>query len=161
MRSFAHMLIPFLMFYSLIFSGCEKIPFIKKYILPEKKVPKEITYTVPKWQPIGVLSKEMPTVTRVLKRYTGSMSTAMNIIRANRWKYDESFYQTLSFGINVYISGDGELFIDPKGVEVPDEVIIKRKPNPEYYAIKKKSSRGSYTGDIEITSPVTEEDLTE
>lgn len=149
----------FLAFTFLIFSGCTEIPWLKKHLPPEKTIPREIIYTVPKWQPIGVLSEELPTVTRVLKRYTGSMNAAMIIVKSNHWKYDKNFYQTLPFGINIYIAEDGELFIDPKGGESTDEVIIKRKPNPEYYASKKKSSRRSSAEDIEIKSPIIEEDL--
>lgn len=136
----------------LSFLGCAKLPWLDKFTTPEKTVPKEITYTVPKWQPIGVLSKEMPTVTQVLKRYTGSMSAAMTTIKANHWKYDKNFYQTLPFGIYIYISEDGELFINPEGGNAPDTLIIKRKPNPEYHATKQD--------DMKISS-ITEEDLTE
>ena len=93
--------------------------------------------------------------------YTGSMSAANSIIKANYWKYDHNFYQNLPFGTNMYIAEDGELYIDSKGREAPDEVIIKRKPNPEYLAIQMKSSRGSHIQEDEMSSSIEEEDLSE
>jgi hypothetical protein len=63
--------------------------------------------------------------------------------------------------MNIYIAEDGELFISSKGHEAPDEVIIKRKPNPEYLAIKMKSSRGSHTQEDKMSSSIEEEDLSE
>jgi len=141
--------------------GCSKLPWLNFHKTPEKIVPKHITYTVPKWQPIGVLSEELPTVIRVLKKYTGSMSAANSIIKANNWKYDQNFYQNLLFGINIYISEDGELYIDPNDRAAPDDVIIKRKPNPDYYAIKMKSSNGAYSQEDEMENSIVEEDLSE
>ena len=145
----------------LIFSGCVKLSWLRMDNTTKRNVPKEITYTVPKWHSIGVLSEELPTVIRALKMYTGSMSSANSIIKANYWKYDRNFYQNLPFGINIYIAEDGELFIDSKGGEVPDEVIIKRKPNPEYLTIKMNSSRCSHTQEDEMSSSIKEEDLSE
>jgi hypothetical protein len=151
-RIYDFIVISFFLLIPLIFSGCAKLPWLKKEKIPEKIVPKEIIYTVPKWKPVGTLSEEVPTVTRVLKRYTESISAAMTIIRSNYWKYDDNFYQTLPFGISIYMTEDGELLIDPKGGKSPDDVIIKRKPNPEYYAIKQ---------DDEKSSSIIEEDLNE
>ena len=142
-------------------SGCSKLSWLNFRKTPEKIVPKYITYTVPKWQPMGVVSEESPTVIRVLKKYTGSMSAANSIIKANNWKYDQVFYQNLPFGIPIYIAEDGELLIDPKGTEIPDEVIIKRKSNPEYLTIKVKSSRGSHSQEYEMSSSIEEEDLSQ
>ncbi len=155
------LIIVFLVSYILTFSGCVNLSCLRMDKTTKKNVPKEITYTVPKWQPIGVLSEELPTVIRVLKMYTGSMSAANSIIKANYWKYDLDFYQNLPFGINIYIAEDGELFMSSKGREAPDEVIIKRKPNPEYLAIKRKSSRGSHTQEDKMSSSIEEEDLSE
>jgi len=107
---------------------------------------------VPKWKQIGILSKRTPTVTQVLKTYTGNMIAAIKIIRSNYFKYNENFYKTLASGTNIYISEEGELLIVLKGEKAPDEVIIKRKLNPEYYAIKRKSSK---------TSSIIEEDIKE
>ena len=156
-RRDSFLIIAFLVSYILTFSACVKLSWLRM----DNNVPKEITYTVPKWQPIGVLSEELPTVIRVLKMYTGSMSAANSIIKANYWKYDLDFYQNLPFGINIYIAEDGELFMSSKGREAPDEVIIKRKPNPEYLAIKRKSSRGSHTQEDKMSSSIEEEDLSE
>ena len=142
-------------------SGCSKLSWLNFHKTPEKIVPKYITYTVPKWQPIGVLSEELPTVIRVLIKHTDSMSAANSIIKANYWKYDQNFYQNLPFGINIYISKDGELFIDPNGRALPDDVIIKRKPNPDYNAIKMKSSNGAYSQEDEMENSIVEEDLSE
>ena len=142
-------------------SGCSKLSWLNFHKIPEKNVPKYITYTVPKWQPIGVLSEVLPSVIRVLKQYTGSMRAANSIIKANDWKYDQEFYQNLPFGIPIYIAEDGELFIDPKGSGIPDEVIIKRKPNPEYLSINIKSSRGLHSQEYEMSSSIEEEDLSQ
>jgi len=76
------------------------------------------------------------------------MGSAMTIIKANQWKYDENFYGSLPLEINIYIAEDGELFIDPNRGEAPEEFITKRKPNPEYYNDERYSS-------------ITEETLTE
>ena len=146
-RIYAFILISFLVFTSLIFSGCAQLPGLKKETVPE-----EIIYTVPKWKQVDTLSKKTLTVIRALNRYSGTMGAAITIIKSNHYKYDENFYKTLPFGTSIYISEDGELLIIPKGGKAPDEVIIKRKPNPEYYATKEKSSK---------TSSITEEDLTE
>jgi len=146
-RIYAFILISFLVLTSLILPGCAKLPELKKEIVPE-----EIIYTVPKWKTIGILSEETPTVTRVLKGYTGTISAAITIIRSNHYKYDQHFYKTLSLGTSIYISEYGELLIVPKGGKASDEVIIKQKPNPEYHPIKKKSSK---------TSSIIEEDLKE
>jgi len=132
---------------SLIFLECAKFPRLKKEIVTE-----DIVYTVPKWKQIGILSEGTPTVTRVLITYTGTMGAAITAIKSNFFKYNENFYKTLSFGTSIYISEDGELLIVPKGEEAPDEVIIKRKLNPEYYSIKIKSSK---------TSSIIEENLKE
>ena len=155
------LIIVFLVSYILTFSGCTKLSWLRMDNTTKKDVPKEITYTVQKWQPIGLLSEELPTVIRVLKLYTGSMSVANSIIKANYWKYDQNFYQNLPFGINIYISKDGELFIDPNGRALPDDVIIKRKPNPDYNAIKMKSSNGAYSQEDEMENSIVEEDLSE
>ena len=146
-RIYSLILISFLVSPYLVFSGCALLPGLKKETAPE-----EIIYTVPKWKQVGTLSKEMPTVTRVLKRYTSTMGAVITIIKSNHYKYDENFYKALPLGTSIYISEDGELLIIPKGGKVPDEVIIKRKPNPEYDTTKEKSSK---------TSSITEEDLTE
>ena len=146
-RVYTFILIIFLSLASLIFQGCALLPGLEKETIPE-----EIIYTVPKWKLIGILSKEMPNVTRVLKGYTGTIGAAITIIKSNYYKYDENFYKDLLFGTSIYISEDSELLIVSRGEKTPDEVIIKRKPNPEYYATKEKSSK---------TSSITEEDLTE
>jgi len=146
-RLYSFILISFLVFTSLIFSGCTLLPGLKKETVPE-----EIIYTVPKWKQVGTLSKETPTVAQVLKKHSGTMGSAITIIKSNHYKYDEHFYKTLPFGTNIYISEEGELLIIPTGGKTPDEVVIKRKPNPEYYTTKEKSSK---------TSSITEEDLTE
>ena len=136
------------------FTGCTPLTCLKK-----ERVPKEITYTVPKWKHIGLISSETPTVTRVLKRHTGNMSAATNIIQSNHYKYNKNFYKVLPFGASIYISEDAELYINPKGGKAPDTVIIRRKPNPEYYAIKKKTYRDNHTKDDGSTSAILEEDL--
>jgi hypothetical protein len=125
-----------LIFVVLYFNGCTQLPWQKENLPPESSVPKEITYMVPKWSLAGSLSEETPTVIRVLKRYTGTMGAALTIIKSNQWKYKKNYYSDLIFGSSVYISEDGEMLIIDRGGKVPDAVIIKRKPNPEYYAIK-------------------------
>ena len=87
------------------------------------------------------------------------MRGAMAVINSNHWKYTQNFYQHLPFGTNIYLAEDGELFIDPKGDGAPDEFIIKRKPNPDYYTTKIKSSRGSHAQEDEMSSSIEEEDL--
>ncbi len=128
---------PFLIlgFFVLYFNGCAQLPWQKENIPPET-VSKEISYTVPKWSIAGSLSEETPTVIRVLKRYTGTMGAALTIIKSNHWKYNKNYYRDLNFGTSVYISEDGEMLIIARGGKTPDAVIIKRRPNPEYYTIK-------------------------
>jgi len=140
----------------LFFTGCAIFTGLKK-----ERVPKDITYTLPKWKKIGNISSETSTVTRVLKRYTGNMNAAVSTIKSNHYKYDKNFYKVLPFGASIYISEDGELYINPNGGKPPDTVIIKRKPNPEYYAIQKKSYRNTHTKNDESSSSIFEEDLTE
>ena len=147
MRIYVFTLISFLTLTSLIFAGCAKFPRLKKEIVTE-----DIVYTVPKWKLIGILSEGTPTVIRVLIAYTGTVGAAITVIKSNYFKYEENFYNILSFGTSIYISEDGELLIIPKGGEAPDEVIIKRKLNPEYYSTKIKSSK---------TSSIIEENLKE
>ena len=96
------------------------------------------------------MSGELPTVISILKRHTGAMGAALSIIKSNQWKYNKNYYRDLPFGASVYISEDGELLIIDRGGKAPDAVIIKRKPNPEYYAIKKP-----------LPSSITEDTLTE
>ena len=139
-----------------LFSGCALFPGLKK-----DRVPKEITYTVPKWKKIGQISNETPTVTRILNRYLGNMSAAVSIIKSNYYKYDEIFYKALPFGASIYISENGELLINKDGGNAPETLIIKRKPNPKYYAIKKKSSIISHAEDDASISSIIEEDLKE
>ena len=138
-----------------LFIGCTPLTTLKK-----DREPKEITYTVPKWKHIGNISSETPTVTRVLKIHTGNMSAAVNIIQSNHYKYNKTFYNVLPFGASIYISEDAELYIDPNGGKAPDTVIIKQKPNPEYY-IKKKTSRDFHSKDGGNTRAIFEEDLKE
>ena len=138
-----------------LFTGCTPLTALKK-----KQVPKEIAYTVPKWKHIGNVSSETPTVTRVLKRYTGNMSAAINIIQSNHYKYNKNFYKVLPFGASIYISEDAELYINPNGGKAPDTVIIRREPNPEY-TIKQKTYRDSLTKDGGNTRAIFEEDLKE
>ena len=147
-------------FVVLYFNGCMQLPWQKENIPPES-VPKEITYTVPKWRLAGILSEETPTVIRILKRHTGTMGAALTIIKSNHWKYKKNYYSDLPFGASVYISEDGELLIIARGGKAPDAVIIKRKPNPEYYAIKNKSSNIFTSSDSNAIGSVTEETLTE
>ena len=125
-----------LVFLVLYFNGCTQLPWQKEIIPPESSVPKEITYTVPKWRLAGNISEKTPTVIRILKRHTGTMGAALTVIKSNHWKYTKNYYSDLTFGTSVYISEDAELLIIDRGGKVPDAVIIKRKPNPEYYAIK-------------------------
>jgi hypothetical protein len=159
-RSFAILYpftITFLVFLILsFFTGCALLPGLKK-----DRVPKEITYTVPKWKKIGQISNETPTVTRILNRYLGNMSAAVSIIKSNYYKYDEIFYKALPFGASMYISENGELLINKDGGNAPETLIIKRKPNPKYYAIKKKSSIITRTEDDASISSIIEEDLKE
>ena len=137
------------------FTGCTPLTCLKK-----ERAPKEITYTVPKWKHIGNISSETPTVTRVLKKYTANLSAAINIIQSNHYKYDKNFYKVLPFGASIYISEDAELYINPNGGKAPDTVLIRRKPNPEYY-IKKKTCKGAHTKDDGNTRVIYEEDLKE
>lgn len=134
-----------------LFTGCQTSP-------KKERVPKEISYTVPKWKHIGTISRETPTVTRILKTYTGNMSTAIHIIQSNHHKYSKSFYKVLPFGASVYISDDAELFINPNGGNAPDTVIIKHKPNPEY-SFEKRPYHHIPTTDDGSTRVIYEEDL--
>ena len=136
-------------------TGCTLLTPLKK-----ERAPKEITYTVPKWKHIGNISSETPTVTRILKNHTGNISAAVNIIQSNHYKYNKNFYNVLPFGASIYISEDAELYIDPNGGKAPDTIIIKHKPNPEYY-LKKKTYRDSHSKDDSITRAISEEDLKE
>ena len=88
------------------------------------------------------------------------MSAAHRIIKANLWKYDQRFYRHLPLDIHIYISEDGELFIDPTGGEAPNDVIIKRTPNPDYYTGKMRSS-GGINAQGEMRGSIVEEDLSE
>ena len=159
MQSFAR-LYPFKITFLLVlilsfFAGCTPLTCLKK-----ERAPKEITYTVPKWKHIGNISSEIPTVTRVLKRHTGNMSAAISIIQSNHYKYNKNFYKVLPLGASIYISEDAELYINPNGEQAPDTVIIRRKPNPEYY-IKKKTYRDTNIKNDGSTSAIYEEDLKE
>jgi hypothetical protein len=89
------------------------------------------------------------------------MSAAVSIIKSNYYKYDEIFYKALPFGASIYISENGELLINKDGGNAPETLIIKRKPNPKYYAIKKKSSIISHAEDDASISSIIEEDLKE
>ncbi len=88
------------------------------------------------------------------------MSAAINIIQSNHYKYNNNFYKVLPFGASIYISDDAELHINPNGGKAPDTVLIRRKPNPEYY-IKKKTYNDTHTKDDGSTSIIYEEDLKE
>ena len=153
-----HTLISILFFIltPLLFSRCVRLPWLEKDTIPQY-----VTYTVPKWKLIGILSEETPNVTRVLKRYTGYIGAAITIIESNQWKYNEKFFKVLPFGASIYISEDGELFINPRGGKAPDTIIIKRKLNPEYSTIKNRSSRKSHMRDNARKGSIIEEDLTE
>jgi hypothetical protein len=144
------MKIHFLGFLVLYFNGCTLLPCQKENMPPESSVPKEITYKVPKWRFTGNISEKTPTVIHILKRHTGTMGAALALIKSNHWKYTNNYYSNLAFGASVYVSEDGELLIIDRGGKAPDAVIIKRKPNPEYYAIKKP-----------LPSSITEDTLTE
>lgn len=151
-HAFKRILLLALSLYFLI--GCTPPAFVK-----EERVPKEVTESVPKWKHIGNISSETPTVTRVLKKYTRSMSAAVHIIQSNRDKYSNNFYKGLPSGASVYISADAELYINPAGGNAPDTVIIKRKPNPEY-TFKKSTYPNPIADDGNIPS-IYEEDLKE
>ena len=88
------------------------------------------------------------------------MSAAIKIIKSNHFKYNKNFYKVLPFGASVYISDDAELCINPNGGKAPDTVIIRRKPNPEYY-IKKRTYKDTHIKDDGRTSVIHEEDLKE
>ena len=155
-RTYLFIGIIFVVLATTLFSGCALLPGSKK-----DRVPKDVTYTVPKWKKIGQISSETPTVTRILNKYLNNMSAAVSIIKSNYYKYDEIFYKSLPFGASIYISENGELLINKDGGNAPETFIIKRKPNPRYYAIKKKSSIITHTEDDTSISSIIEEDLKE
>ena len=152
-RFYSFTIISLLVFILSFFTGCGTLTARKK-----ESVPKNISYTLPKWKHVGNVSNTTPTVTRVLKNYTGNMPSAINIIKSNHYKYNKHYYKTLPYGASIYISEDQELYINPDGGKAPDTVIIKRKPNPEYY-MKKKTYRDSHSKDDGSTNVIYEEDL--
>lgn len=133
------------------FTGCLTSP-------KRERAPKEMSYTVPKWKHIGTISAETPTVTRILKDHTGTMSAAIYIIQSNHNTYSKKFYTNLPFGASVYISDDAELYINPNGGNPPDTLIIRRKPNPEY-SVEKRRYNDTHTHDDGSTGVIYEEDL--
>jgi hypothetical protein len=85
---------------------------------------------VQKWAFIGKISKEHPTLLRVLTLHTNSMEESLAIINKNSRKYSEKYFRFLPHGTSVYISKDNELFINKKGGPAPEEVAtVNKKQN--------------------------------
>jgi hypothetical protein len=70
---------------------------------------------VQKWEFIGKISKEHPTLLGVLMLHTNDMVKSLDIINKNSSKYREKYLRFLPYGTSVYISKDNELFINKKG----------------------------------------------
>ncbi len=85
---------------------------------------------VQKWAFIGKISKEHPTLVRVLTLHTNDMAKALDIINKNSSKYSEKYFRSLDYGASVYISKDNELFINNKGGPAPEEVVAVNS-NPD------------------------------
>jgi hypothetical protein len=111
--------------------GCTRTPGPKK---EEQASPApEILVTVPKWTQVGVLAPETPTVRNILEKYAGQRGGADEIITANEWKYNQAFYRSLVFGSRVFVSEDDELLIVPPGGGMPQDMVTKRVPNPDFF----------------------------
>ena len=101
---------------------------------------------VPKWAFIGKISKEHPTLFKVLTLHTNDMVKSLAIINKNSSKYSEKYLRFLPDGTSVYISKDNELFINKKGGPAPEEVATaNKKPDnnneisrPEYKPVEKQ-----------------------
>jgi len=101
---------------------------------------------VPKWAFVGKISKEHPTLFKVLTLHTNDMVKSLAIINKNSSKYSEKYLQFLPDGTSVYISKDNELFINKKGGPAPEEVATaNKKPDnnneisrPEYKPVEKQ-----------------------
>jgi len=100
----------------------------------------------PKWAFIEKISKEHPTLFKVLTLHTNDMVKSLAIINKNSSKYSEKYLQFLPDGTSVYISKDNELFINKKGGPAPEEVATaNKKPDnnneisrPEYKPVEKQ-----------------------
>ena len=82
---------------------------------------------VQKWAYIGKISKEHPTLLRVLKLHINDMAKSLDIINKNSSKYSEQYSRSLDYGASVYISKDNKLFINKKGGPAPEEVATVNK----------------------------------
>ena len=111
---------------------------------------------VSKWAFVGKISKEHPTLLRVLTLHTNDMVKSLDIINKNSSKYSEKYLRFLPVGTSVYISKDNELSINKKGGPAPEEAeTVNKKPDnknetspPDYKPAEKQS----------ITAPVEEAD---
>lgn len=112
--------------------GCTRTPGPQKEEQASQAAP-EIPVTVPKWTQIGVLAPETPTVRNILEKYAGQRGGADEIITANEWKYNQAFYRSLAFGARVFVSEDDDLLIVPPDGGMPQDMVTKRVPNPDFF----------------------------
>jgi len=116
----------------------EETPVLAEKAQEVNNVPPKQT---PKWELIGKISKEHPTLLRVLTLHTSDMGKALTIIKKNSSKYSEKYSRSLDYGASVYISKDNELFINKKGGPAPEEVVTVNKKQDNNNETSRPESR--------------------